>query len=108
MEGLDQFRLFATAALALVGLGLFGVVTAPTLFRRLLSANIIANGTFLFLVAVAGADGSSPEPDPVPHAMVLTGIVVTVSVTAVGLGLIRRVHRLDVEAGTAEEAGEHG
>jgi multicomponent Na+:H+ antiporter subunit C len=107
VEGLEQFRLFAVAAVSLVAIGLYGVVTAPTLFRRLLSVNVMANGTFMFLVTVARLhDGA--EPDPLPHAMVLTGIVVAVSVTAVGVGIVRRIHRLEVEQGTADETGEHG
>jgi multicomponent Na+:H+ antiporter subunit C len=97
MEPLEQFRVFALAALGLVGLGLWGVITAPTLFRRLLSVNVMANGTLMFLVAVARLD-TSRDADPLPHAMVLTGIVVAVSVTALGLGLVRRVHRLERDA----------
>jgi multicomponent Na+:H+ antiporter subunit C len=107
MEPLEQFRLFSLAALALVAMGFYGALTAPTRFRRLLSVNVAATGTFMFLVAVARVR-AAPEPDPVPHAMVLTGIVIAVSVTAVGLGIVRRLHRLDVDAGTAPEEGEHG
>jgi multicomponent Na+:H+ antiporter subunit C len=107
MDAVEQFRLFASAALGLVALGLYGVVTAPSLFRRLLSVNVMANGTFMFLVAV-GRLHASPEPDPLPHAMVLTGIVVAVSVTAVGLGIVRRLHRFEVEQGAAGQTDERG
>jgi multicomponent Na+:H+ antiporter subunit C len=94
MEPLEQFRVFSVAALGLVGLGIYGVVTAPTLFRRLLAVNVMANGTLMFLVAVGRLD-TAPDADPLPHAMVLTGIVVAVSVTALGLGLVRRVHQIE-------------
>jgi multicomponent Na+:H+ antiporter subunit C len=86
----SAYTLYALTAVALVGVGMHGVVTRVHLLRKVLAFNVMGGGVFLLLVAGA-ARGEGP-PDPVPHAMVLTGIVVAVSVTAVALVLVRRVH----------------
>ncbi|OKY74672.1 MAG: hypothetical protein BM485_12595 [Desulfobulbaceae bacterium DB1] len=72
--------------LALLALGLHGLIRSSHLLRKILSANIMAGGVFLILIVTA-YPGDGGQADPVPHALVLTGIVVSVSITAVALVL---------------------
>jgi multicomponent Na+:H+ antiporter subunit C len=95
------FYVYGLAGAALFSIGLFGVVAAAGLMRKVLALNVAGSGVFLFLVATARR-ADMPFPDPVPHAMVLTGIVVAVSATALALVLICRIrefstHPPDIE-----------
>jgi len=83
--------LFSIAGVVLFFIGLFGLIAYEHLLKKILSANIMGTGVFLFLVSVASRT-SGLQPDPVPHAMVLTGIVVTVSATALSLTLLKRIY----------------
>lgn len=85
--------LYAVVGAILFALGLYGVVAATPLLRKVLAFNIAGSGVFLFLVATADRV-RVPFPDPVPQAMVLTGIVVAVSATALALLLICRLREL--------------
>jgi multicomponent Na+:H+ antiporter subunit C len=97
----SSFSLYALTSVALVSVGLYGVLTRTHLVRTLIALNVTGGGVFLLLVALAGrGDGA---PDPVPHAMVLTGIVVAVSVTAFALALVRRIHAATGRAWLPEE-----
>jgi multicomponent Na+:H+ antiporter subunit C len=95
---------YAVAAVVVVAVGLTGLLTSPSLLRRILALNIMGSGIFLLLVALAGRN-SAAGPDPVPHAMVLTGIVVAVSTTALALAIARR---LIAETGVDGLPDEHG
>lgn len=83
--------LYLVAAAAVVGIGVYGLLAAPHILRKVLALNLIASGVFLLLVVLGG--GHAGRPDPVPQAMVLTGIVVTISATAFALILLVRLHR---------------
>jgi len=87
---------FTTCGVLLFAIGLYGVLAARPLLRRILAANIMGNGVFMVLVAGAfrPAQAGGAIPDPVAHALVLTGIVVAVSATALGLHLVCRLHEL--------------
>ena len=98
---MTPFNVYALTGVALVCIGLYGVLTREHLLRRLLALNVTGGGVFLLLVAVAARGGGAP--DPVPHAMVLTGIVVAVSVTAFALALVRRIHAATGRAWLPEE-----
>lgn len=93
---------YALAGVGLFGLGLYALLAAAHLLRKVLALNVMGNGVFLILVAVAYR-GPGVPPDPVPHAMVLTGIVVAVSATALALSLLGRVQqatgRTELDAG---------
>lgn len=93
-------HLFALAGVALVAIGLVGVIAHRHLVRRAIGLNVFSSGVFLVLVGLAAR---STPADPVPHALVLTGLVVGVSSTAVLLGLAVRLHR---ETGRAEVPDE--
>jgi multicomponent Na+:H+ antiporter subunit C len=75
---------------ALFGVGLYGLLTAAHVLRKLLALNIMGGAAFLLLVALAARDGAAP--DPVAQALVLTGIVVAVATTAFALALMVRLH----------------
>lgn len=102
-------HLFALTGVALVAIGLLGVVAHRNLFRRIIGLNFTAGGTFLVLVALASR---STPADPVPHALVLTGLVVGVSATALALALAVRLERETgaprVPDGGGEDAARRG
>ena len=88
--------LYALGGVALVAIGLYGLIVYDHLLRKVLALNVMGSGVFLVLVGLADRTGG--PPDPVPHAMVLTGIVVAVSATALALALACRIHQ---ETGSA-------
>jgi len=86
-------------------LGLFGVVTAPHLLRKILALNVMGSGVFMVLMALAHRS-AAPVPDPIPQAMVLTGIVVSVGATALALALALRLRA--ATGRTSLDEGEDG
>ena len=90
-----EYGLYVVAAALLFGVGVYGLIVARHLMRKLFALNIMGNAIFILLVTAAQPlDGA---PDPVPQALVLTGIVIAVSATAFALALMVRLHR---ETGT--------
>jgi multicomponent Na+:H+ antiporter subunit C len=77
---------------ALVGVGLYGVITDPQLLRKILAFNLIGSGVFLVfgIVARKGA-AAGLSADPVPQAMVITGIVVAFATSALAVALTLRL-----------------
>jgi multicomponent Na+:H+ antiporter subunit C len=98
----------ATAA-ALAGLGVYGVLIAEHVLRKLLALNLLGSAVFLLLV-VFGGRGGGPL-DPVPQALVLTGMVVAVATTALALAIVlalyRRAGSADLDADDDTDAGRH-
>jgi multicomponent Na+:H+ antiporter subunit C len=94
--------LYALGGVALVAIGLYGLIVRDHLVRKVLALNVMGSGVFLVLVGLADRTGG--PPDPVPHAMVLTGIVVAVSATAVALVLSVRVKSLTGRAALPADA----
>ena len=92
MELLTIPHMYALVGVALLSVGLYGLVVYAHLVRKILAINISSSGVFLFLVAIADQT-SDVMPDPIPHAMVLTGIVVAVSATALALALACRLYQ---------------
>jgi multicomponent Na+:H+ antiporter subunit C len=101
-------RFTYVVAFVLVGIGLFVLVDAGNLLKKVVGLNLFQTGVFLFFIAGAyRADGTapllsgvSPYVNPLPHVLILTAIVVGVSVTAVALALLVRVYD---EYGTLED-----
>jgi multicomponent Na+:H+ antiporter subunit C len=89
MNPTDTVYVFTAAAL--FGMGVYGVLVAGHLMRKLLALNLIGVAAFLMLITV-GRRGEGAM-DPVPQAMVLTGIVVAVSATAFALALMLALYR---------------
>ena len=89
---MTQTLLYSIAGIILFGIGLFGVIAAAHIIRKLIAVNIMGIGVFMVLLATARHGAVT---DPVPHAMVLTGIVVAVAGTALCLWLALKIHLLD-------------
>lgn len=77
---------FCSLGLGLWLLGLHGLMSVPSLLRRIIAVNIMASGVFMIMVALASR---SDPPDPVLQALVVTGLVVGVSATAFAVRLYR-------------------
>ncbi|WP_028574889.1 sodium:proton antiporter [Desulfonatronovibrio hydrogenovorans] len=90
MTASTTMTIYALSSVIIFCIGLLGLISHPHMLRKIISLNIMAGGSFLFLISLAYQD-RSPEVDPVPQAMVLTGIVVAVSATAFALSLARRI-----------------
>lgn len=85
--------LFGLCGAALVGIGLYGLLTDPRLLRKIISFNLVGSGVFLLFGVVARRGAAAGlGGDPVPHALVITGIVVAFSATALAVALLIRLH----------------
>ena len=89
---MTQESLYIIASIGLFGIGLYGVIVAPHILRKILAINIMSVGVFMLLVV--SAKNMNSTPDPVLHAMVLTGIVVAIAGTALALLLAVKIHTL--------------
>jgi multicomponent Na+:H+ antiporter subunit C len=84
--------LFGLCGAALVGLGLFGLITNPQPLRKILAFNLLGTGAFLIFGVVARRGAAAGlGGDPVPQALVITGIVVAFSATAMAVMLVLRL-----------------
>lgn len=80
-----SLSVYLLAALTLISMGLYGMMTLRDPIRRLIAINIIGPGVFLIMVVMAKRQD---PPDAILHALVVTGLVVAVSATAFALRLI--------------------
>ncbi|GLI95064.1 NADH-quinone oxidoreductase subunit K [Methylocystis echinoides] len=79
---------------ALIGLGLYGLLTHPHLLRKIIGFNVMGSGVFLLFGAIARRGAAAGlGADPVPQALVITGVVVAFSATALAVSLLLRVVR---------------
>ena len=90
--------LFGLAAAALVGLGLYGLISQPGALRKILAFNLMGSGIFLLFGVIAkrgggalSAAGTGSDGDPVPQALVITGLVVAFAATAIAVALLVRL-----------------
>lgn len=84
--------LFGLCGAALVGIGLYGLITNPEPLRKILAFNLLGNGVFLLFGAIARrAATTGIGGDPVPQAMVITAIVVAFAATALAIALVLRL-----------------
>jgi len=94
------------AAIVLIMLGLYGLLTQRNIIKIILSLNILEIGVNLFIVSVGFVtDGIAPIytsvnnsssmlfVDPLPQALVLTAIVIGVGTTALGLALAKNIYQ---------------
>ncbi|WP_157268182.1 NADH-quinone oxidoreductase subunit K [Azohydromonas aeria] len=102
---MSSHDIYLLAAAGIVGIGVYGLMAADHLLRKLLALNLLGSGVFLLLVVLPSRGGT---PDPVSHALVLTGLVVAVSVTAFALALLDRLYRetgeIRIDAAADDEA----
>lgn len=108
MTGLP-LSLFALAAgLALILIGLFGMLTRKNIIRMIIGFSLTDTGVHLVMVAIGyvtggtapiidsavpAADAVARVVDPVPSALVLTAIVIGLGVTAVMLAFAIRIYQ---------------
>ena len=97
--------IYPVAGVALFSLGLYALLLANHLIRRLMALNVSSSGVSLLLVATA-KPAQGGEPDPIPQALVLTGIVVLVSATGLGLALYRKIEQSGGVHPDAEQGAE--
>jgi multicomponent Na+:H+ antiporter subunit C len=95
------------AAMALVAVGIYAVVTKENLIKKVIGLIVLTNGIHMFLISLGYRTGgiapimSVTDPglfsllavDPLPQAMVLTSIVISLSISALALSIIIRVYR---------------
>jgi multicomponent Na+:H+ antiporter subunit C len=96
----DSAAVYLLAAACIIGIGVYGLLAADHLLRKLLALNLLGSGVLLLLVTLSSRGGT---PDPVSHALVLT-----VSVTAFALALLDRLYRetgeIRIDAATDDPA----
>jgi multicomponent Na+:H+ antiporter subunit C len=96
--------LFALAACALVGIGLYGLIVQPHPLRKLVAFNIMGSGVFVLFGALAKRGAAAGlAADPVPQALLITAIVVAFAATAVTVALLLRLIDVSASASLAEE-----
>jgi multicomponent Na+:H+ antiporter subunit C len=107
-------RYVYVVVLALLAIGLYGMLAMGNLAKKLIGMVIFTTAIYLFFIhgslqegatspIIDEALGSDPANyvDPLPHLLILTAIVVGVGVLGVGLALLVRIHRAH---GTLDEA----
>ena len=101
--------LYALAGAALVGLGLYGLMTAGTVLGRILAFNVLGGGVFLVFGAIARRGAAAGlAGDPVPQALVITGIVVAFCATALAVALVLRLADARAEEAAPPAAAPDG
>lgn len=96
--------LFVLAASVVFGIGVWGLLIAAHLLRKLLALNIMGSSVFIIMLVVAGANDGAP--DPVAQALVLTGIVIAVAATAFALALMISLYRETGQASLSERGAD--
>lgn len=91
------------AAIVLMLLGLYSLLTTRHIIRMIIGLNIFEVGLNLFIITIGfNADGIAPIlngtnsisdfVDPLPQAIVLTAIVIGFGITAVALMVAKKIH----------------
>ena len=96
-----------TTGLAVMLIGLWGVMTHRNLLRIVISLSLVGTGTHILIVAIGYvrggtapiidraltiADAPNRAVDPIPSALVVTAIVIGLAVTAVLLAYAIRLY----------------
>lgn len=97
---MSVLALYGLTGAVLIGIGVYGLIAARHLLRRVIAFNVIGSGLFVFFGAAGARDGVS---DPVPQALIITGIVVALSASALAVGLVVAHSRLSGRATLPEE-----
>lgn len=104
------------AALALLLIGLYGMIAKNNLLKKIIGMSIFQSAIILFYVSIGDKKGATipilvhghgqqlVDPahyaNPLPHVLMLTAIVVGVSTLGVALAILQKIHRVH---GTIEE-----
>ena len=101
--------LFALAACALVGIGLYGLIVQPHPLRKLVAFNIMGSGVFVLFGALAKRGAAAGlAADPVPQALLITAIVVAFAASALAIALIVRLIEATDSASLASDPLDEG
>ena len=104
---MNSATLFGLCSAALVGLGLYGLITDPQPLRKILAFNVLGSGVFvLFGVIARRGAAAGLGGDPVPQALVITGIVVAFSATAMAVALLVRLFDMTGQATLGSDESE--
>ena len=93
------------AAILLMILGLYGLLTNRNVIKMIISLNVLEIGLNIFIISIGFSyDGIAPIitstynssalifVDPLPQALVLTAIVIGVGTTALGLAIAKNIY----------------
>lgn len=93
------------AAIILIMLGLYGLLTQRNVIKIIISLNIMEIGLNIFIISIGfvtnglapiftsqNATNALVFVDPLPQALVLTAIVIGVGTTALGLALAKKIY----------------
>lgn len=93
------------AAIILIMLGLYGLLTQRNVIKIIVSLNILEIGLNIFIISIGFVEGGIAPiftsqnntnalvfVDPLPQALVLTAIVIGVGTTALGLALAKKIY----------------
>ncbi len=93
------------AAILLMMIGLYGLLTNRNVIKIIVSLNILEIGLNIFIISIGFVyDGIAPIltstnnssgllfVDPLPQALVLTAIVIGVGTTALGLAIVKSMY----------------
>ena len=87
--------------LALLGIGVLGVIRSDNLIRKIMALNIVNSAVIVMYVHFASLSGTDApiyvgdtlnSVDPLPQALMLTAIVIGLATTAVALVLVVKLH----------------
>jgi multicomponent Na+:H+ antiporter subunit C len=94
------------AAIFLIVLGLYGLITKRNVIKIIISLNVLEIGLNIFIISVGYVTGGVAPifsdaalnsnvnfVDPLPQALVLTAIVIGVGTTALGLALAKNMYQ---------------
>ena len=105
---MNAATLFGLCGAALVGFGLFGLITNSQLLRKILAFNVLGSGVFLLFGVIARRGAAAGlGADPVPQALVITGIVVAFSATAMAVALLLRLLETTGQATLGSDAPQN-
>ena len=94
---------YALAACALVGIGLYGLIAQPHPLRKLVAFNNMGTGVFVLFGALAKRGAAAGlAADPVPQDLLITAIVVDFAATEVTVALLLRLIDTTGSASLAE------
>lgn len=103
-------EVFVLGAAAIFGIGVYGLLIAGHLLRKLLALNLMLSAVFLLLLLASEpiAGTTAGRPDPLPQALILTGIVIAVSTTAFALALMVRLFARTGRSGLDPDSSDDG
>ncbi|MGC9307417.1 MAG: cation:proton antiporter subunit C [Thermoplasmatota archaeon] len=87
-----------TVGIALIVIGLYGLMTKTDLVKQVLAVNVISTGVVLYFTNLGYVEGgeaplmsSTTLVDPLPATLMLTTLVIDVAITSFALTLIMRI-----------------